>query len=134
MCTIACLAIGTLILSTRRELSNSTHNIFYCNRCKSLLSRITHTRDAERLRDLRKEAKERWQVHIKSCHDDHCVISACAAQSDGEVRHKHNENCKTNRDDEKEADANYLYRTLGVAELGMSTSPITLTSLTRSRC
>jgi hypothetical protein len=121
--------MGTLILSTRRELSNSTHNIFYCNRCKSLLSRITHPHDAERRRRLYKD----WDAHIKSCHDYHCVKSACAPQSDGEVRHKHNENCKTNREDEKEADANYLYRKLGVAELGISTSPITLTSLTRSR-
>jgi len=110
--------MAPLIISTRRELSNSTHNIFYCNRCKSLLSRITHTDDAESLRRLRKENKERWQVHIKSCHDDHCVLSTCAPQPRGDVRHKHNENCKTNRENEKEADANYLYHKLGVAELG----------------
>jgi len=122
-----------LIFSTRRELSNSTHNIFYCNRCKSLLSRVTHTEDATSLRRLRKENKERWEIHIKSCHDGHCVMSACAPQPHGEVRHKHNENCKTNREDEKEADANYLYRKLGVAELGIPTSPIASTLLTFHR-
>jgi hypothetical protein len=121
------------MLTTRRELSNSTHNIFYCNRCKRLLSRVTHTDNAERLRELHKENKDAWQVHFKMRHDDHCVMTACAPQPNGEVRHKVNANCKTNREDVREADANYLYRMLGVSELGISTSPIASISLTYPR-
>ena len=129
MCNVACLAIGTLILSTRRELANSTHNVFYCNKCKSLLSRTTHPDDVESRRRLRKE----WDLHFRSCHDYHCVMPACAPQHDGDVRHKRSGNCTTNREDEKEADANYLYHTLGVTGLGMSNSPTTSASLTQPR-
>jgi hypothetical protein len=59
-------------------------------------------------------------------------MHACAPDPHGEVRHKHNENCQTNREDEKAADANYLYRKLGIAEQGITTSPIALASLTFS--
>ncbi|GAB7325986.1 hypothetical protein MBLNU13_g10031t2 [Cladosporium sp. NU13] len=46
-------------------------------------------------------------------------MPACAPHADGEVRHKRNENCETNREDEDEADVKYLFSKLGVPELGI---------------
>jgi hypothetical protein len=60
-------------------------------------------------------------------------MHACAPDPHGEVRHKHNENCKTNREDEKAADAKYLYRKLGIAEQGFASLPTSLASLTLPR-
>jgi hypothetical protein len=112
------VSITLLICSTRRKLRSKCHAIYYHNQCKTLLSApsLHPSDDTELLRQSHEESERLWSSHVKECHGKFCVLTECAPDPLGDLRHERTGNCKKTRGDVKQAEFNYLCYTLGVLQ------------------
>jgi hypothetical protein len=65
------------------------------------------------------EIEHLWSSHIKTCHGKFCVLTECAPDPLGNLRHERTARCKETRGDVKQAEFNYLCHALGVSQQGL---------------
>ena len=65
------------------------------------------------------EKEQFWSSHIKTCHSKFCVLTECAPDPLGGLRHERTAQCKKTRGDVKQAEFDYLCHKLEVSQQGL---------------